>query len=472
MTPLAVLPQPRDIPLPLPADPVLLQALLVVLFLVHILFVNLMVGGSLLTLWAEWTGRRDPARDALARAIGRTITVNKSLAVVLGVGPLLAINLLYTVYFYSANALTGAAWIMVVPLVTTAFLATYAHKYTWDRLARRKWLHLALGALASLIFLTVPFIFLANINLMLFPARWGEVRGFLSALVLPNALPRYLHFVAASVSLTALYLLFWFTRPAFPVATELPGYDRPALRRLFYRIALGATALQLAFGPLVLFTLPRAGWSEALWIVIGIGVTCALWAIALLLRESLRSDARLGRRYLTIVSLITATAFCMGYGRHLYRETALTPHREAMAVRTADYGWVAAAARWREAHGADLDKTPLGERIFKGTCASCHAVDHVLVGPSLQEIARLYAGNPGGIARWADAPGKKRAGFPQMPAFRLGSEKLLAVAEYMLQLGGGKAPAADTESPAGAAAEPAPRPQALPSAPTGTAAGG
>jgi len=49
-----------------------------------------------------------PSRyDALAQRIGATITVNKSLAVVLGVGPLLCINLLYTLYFYSANALTG-----------------------------------------------------------------------------------------------------------------------------------------------------------------------------------------------------------------------------------------------------------------------------------------------------------------------------------------------------------------------------
>ncbi len=472
MTPLAALPLPRDITLPLPADPALLQALLVVLFLLHILFVNLTVGGSLLALWAEWTGRRRPAHDALAHAIVRTITVNKSLAVVLGVGPLLVINVLYTVFFYSANALTGAAWALIVPLVTAAFLAAYAHKYSWERLAHRKGLHLALGGLASLLFLIVPFIFLANINLMLFPERWGQVRGFLSALLLPNALPRYLHFVTASVSVSALFLLFWFTRPGFPLATELPGFDRPALRRLFYRIALGATSLQLLAGPLVLFTLPRAGWSGFLWIVIGAGATCALWAIALMAREALRSDDRVGSHYLLIVGLITTTAFCMGYGRHLYRETAVAGHREAMAIRTADHGWAAAAARWRAASGVGPDTTPLGERIFRGTCASCHAVDRVLVGPSLQEIARLYAGNPGGIARWTDAPGKKRAGFQQMPAFRLGSEKLLAVAEHMLQLGSGQAPTTGTAAPDGAAKDLPPPPAVPPPAPTAATGGG
>ena len=457
MTPLAAPPLPRDIALPLPADLGLLQALLVVLFLLHILFVNLTVGSSLLAFWAEWRGRRRPGYDALAHAIVRTITVNKSLAVVLGVGPLLAINVLYTIYFYSANALTGAAWAMLVPLVTAAFLAAYAHKYSWERLAHRKGLHLALGGLSSLLFLIIPFIFLANINLMLFPGRWTQVHGFLSALLLPNALPRYLHFLTASVSLTALFLLFWFTRPGFAIAAELPGFDRPTLRRLFYRITLVATSLQLLAGPLVLFTLPRAGWSGFLWLVIGTGVTCALGAIALMARETQLPDARVGRHFLPIVALITTTAFCMGYGRHVYREKALTVHREAMAIRTADFGWASAAARWREASGVGPDTTPLGERIFKGTCASCHALDRVLVGPSLQEIAQIYAGNPGGIARWADAPGRKRPNFQQMPAFRLGSEKLLAVAEYMLQLGSGQAPATptDTAPPPGAATEPA-----------------
>jgi cytochrome c len=46
-------PVPKDIPLPLPLPEWLLVVILVVSFLVHILFVNLMVGGLLLTLWSQ-----------------------------------------------------------------------------------------------------------------------------------------------------------------------------------------------------------------------------------------------------------------------------------------------------------------------------------------------------------------------------------------------------------------------------------
>lgn len=42
---LATTPVPRDLPLPLPLPEGLLKTLLVLFFLVHILFVNLTVGG-------------------------------------------------------------------------------------------------------------------------------------------------------------------------------------------------------------------------------------------------------------------------------------------------------------------------------------------------------------------------------------------------------------------------------------------
>jgi cytochrome c len=441
----ATTPLPRDIPLSLPADNILLQALLVMLFLIHILFVNLMVGGAWLALIMEIVGRKRADFDQLAQEITKTITVNKSLAVVLGVGPLLAINVLYTVYFYSANALTGSAWISIVPLVVAAFLVSYAHKYSWHRLAHVKDLHIALSALAAVLFALIPLIFLTNVNLMLFPERWLQVHGFLSSLGLPNVLPRYLHFMLASVAITALFLLFYFTRPAYPVERVFASLDRPALRRLFYSVALGASLLQLLAGPLLLVTLPRQGMSWYLLLLIAVGAGFGITAMVLMWREVVSPCLRPSRRFAAVFLLVTLTAFTMGYGRHVYRETAVTDHRAAMANATRQFGWLAASAQRQAASGIQLDDADPGEKIFKSTCAACHAVDRILVGPPLTEIVQIYAGNPDGIAQWAQKPGKKRPGMPPMPAFRLGADKLQAVARHMLKLGSepGTAPAED-----------------------------
>ena len=434
MDPTNTMPLPNDIPLPMPLDQVLGEALLVLSFLAHILFINLMIGGSVLTLACEIAGRKRPDLDKLAHEITKTVTVNKSIGVVLGVGPLLTINVLYTTYFYSANALTGKVWIMIVPLVSIAFLLTYAHKYTWEKLAPFKGLHIALGAMGTLLFLLVPFIFVTNVNLMLFPDKWLEVKGFLSAMVLPNVLPRYAHFVLACVAVTGLFLAIYFTRAGYPVEQVFPTLTRAGLRRGFYGVTFGTTLMQFVVGPLVLFTLPPRGTT---WHMVGIfviGAGLAITATVLLWHEVVASDQRIGWRFAPIVALLTCTVLCMGYGRHLYREGAISEHRELVQQKTVEYARLAAAAQRRAELGIDLAPAvgSLGQRVFQSVCAACHQEESVLVGPSLAEIREIYAGNPDGIVEWTRAPGRKRPEYPQMPAFRLPQARLEAVADYIL----------------------------------------
>jgi cytochrome c len=338
------IPVPRDIPLPLPAAEPVLVGVLVVFFLLHIVFVNFMVGGLLLTLWHQIRGLRAPRHDALAHAIAGTVTANKSIAVVLGVGPLLAINTLYTVYFYTANALTGAFWIGVVPLVIVAFVLTYLHKYLWDRMAGVRGLHIALCATACLLFLFIPLVFLANVNLMLQPGQWTVVQGFLSVVLLPNVLPRYLHFVLACPAMTGLFLVWLFRRAR---AEDLPrGFSRAELMRIGYHWALWPTAAQFLVGPLVLFTLPAI--QQPLGGVLGVFAASFLAALPmawLMFLETRRPAAEIGRSFVAVCALMVIVVGMMGMGRHAYREAAVAPHRALVQARTEDYLREVEAAR-------------------------------------------------------------------------------------------------------------------------------
>ncbi|MDB6079614.1 MAG: hypothetical protein JWO82_3361 [Akkermansiaceae bacterium] len=430
LTTLAEMPVPRDLPLPLPLPATLLKVLLVLFFLVHILFVNLTVGASLLVTIFEFMGRK-PGReryDDLALAFAKTVTVNKSLAVVMGIGPLLCINLVYTLQWYGANALTGHAWLLIIPLVTTAFLLTYLHKYQWEswRHGRRKILHLATGAAATLLFLCIPFIFLANANLMLFPGEWEKVIGFFSALQVGNVLPRYLHFLLASVALSSLFGAWWFWREDAPV----PGFTREQLRRTFYGVAAAATACQFLAGPLLLLTLPGIGITGRLYAIIIPSAALGLLTLLLLLKKWHGPDSELGREHGLIWILFSVVVLGMGSGRHAYREAALATQTAAIAERSAAYE--KALADFNESHHEQAIPTESPEQLF-ATCGACHAPDHRLVGPPLQEIARIYANNPAGIVAWAKAPGKKRPDYPQMPPFaHLGDDKLRLIADYLL----------------------------------------
>lgn len=436
-------PIPHDLPLDLPAPAWLLQGLLVAFFIAHILFVNLMLGGALLTVYFQRLSARlrEPKYDALARAIAETITVNKSVAVVLGVGPLLAMNVLYTTHFYSANALTGAAWIAIIPMAIIAFLLLYWHKYSWDAMARHKLFHRWIAVFAVLLLLAIPAIFLTNINLMLFPEKWGEVRGFWSALKLPNVLPRYAHFVLASVSATSLFGAWYFGRTHKPVSNDFGDLAPPMLRRSFYRITWYATCCQFVAGPTVLLTLPERAVSGAMFGTIIAGATMAAIGMMFLWSELQESDETIGRGYWIVVTLFAGTVVFMATGRHFYRENALRDHRHAIASKTREF-LMASQAAYREQQ-AELAKFPPEQRLFQSRCGACHAIDVVRVGPPLSEIARIYQNRPEGIVAWAMAPGKKRANFLQMPSMKhVGEQDLAVIAQFMLRAG-----AAHTTSP-------------------------
>ena len=432
---LAEIPVPRDLPLPLPLTEHTLKVLLVLTFLVHIFFGNLMVGASFVVVALEWLGLRQPRFDALAHKVAETVTVNKSLAVVMGIGPLLCINLVYTMQWYSANTLTGHAWLLIIPTVISAFLLTYLHKYKWERWStgRAKRWHLALGALAAAHFLFIPLVFLANINLMLYPGEWEKVRGFFSSLVIGNVAPRYAHFLLASIALTGLFLAGWLGRRGAKL-DDAPGFTHAELRRVFYRVAFLATAAQFLVGPTVLLTLPSVGLSTQLYKVIFLGVGIAALVMLLLWRELRAPDARIGRWYVPICVLFSAVVLSMGSGRHLFRETALAEHQTKIHARTAEFQKALAAFNASLATNGGVEET--GETIF-ANCAACHARDKTLVGPSLTEIAQIYRGNPDGIIAWAKAPGKKRPALPPMPPMgHIGEANLRKVAAYMLELGG------------------------------------
>jgi cytochrome c len=429
---LAELPVPRDLPLPLPLPEGLLKALLVLFFLVHILFVNLTVGGSLLVAVFEFLGFRKKKYDALALELAKTVTVNKSLAVVMGIGPLLCINLVYTAQWYGANAITGHAWLLIIPLITAAFLLAYLHKYTWHRWASgtAKKLHWVIVVTSTLMFLAIPFVFLANVNLMLFPSEWEKVKGFFSSLKIGNVFPRYLHFMLASIALTGIAGAGWFWREN--VVKHLDnGMTREELRRLFYRIAAWATGAQFIAGPLLLFTLPGIGVTPLLYKIILPSAALGLLLLVVLLRKSKAPDHKLRHGYVLIVFFFSIVVLGMGSGRHAYREAALASHQQQIKARSESYQ--SALLAWNEANPPSEEAEETPEQLF-ASCAACHAPDTRLVGPPLREVAALYAGNPDGIVAWSMAPGKKRADYPPMPAMNhLGEEKLRLIAEYILE---------------------------------------
>lgn len=427
----------KDVTLPLPLPEWLLIVVLILMFLVHLLFINLMVGGTILSFIYEILGKKNRDYITLSEEIGKTITVNKSLAVVMGVAPLLAINTLYTKFFYTANSLTGLVWLLVVPLVIISFLLVYLHKYTFKVLEQRPRLHLAILGAALALFLFIPFIFLTNINLMLFPDKWAVVRGFWDALLTPAVFTRYFHFVNASLAITGLFLVRYIGRKKYLFEDKFNTISRKELQRQFYKIAFYANLAQFVIGPINLLALPSIGMkADTLFTIIG-GAIIAIVPTYYLWKEITASTENVGKYFIRIVVFFSITVLFMGTGRHLYRANAVRPYQVEMKKNTDNYlAKLKVAQQEAKAKAAeDAKKGVSGKALFESKCVMCHAPNQALVGPSVKEIVGIYNGNSQGMKNWIDTPGKKRANSAQMPAFKgqFNDTEMEALVKYILE---------------------------------------
>lgn len=435
-------PIPKDLPLDLPLPEWLLVTLLIVSFLLHIIFINLMVGGSIVTLWAQIKGLKNKEYDTFAHEIAKTITVNKSIAVVLGVAPLLSITTLYTIYFYSANALTGFAWIMIIPLVTIAFLLTYLHKYTWSTFENNRKLHIGIMALAVAIFLFIPLIFLTNVNLMMFPEKWGTVQGFLSALMLPNVFPRYLEFLGACIAVTGIFIVWYNNRKAYPIEEIYTSFTRYSIKKLGYSIATIGLSLQILFGVIVLFTLPSKGISYSVIGVMTIAGTLLAVALWFCYQTIVGEKDKIDLHFKKIALSIFAFMLVYGGSRQMYRHNSLEKHQELVAAHTAEFQKLSKEARENPVEETieleidpSLGELAKGTAIFNQYCAACHKPNERLVGPPITEMVSIYKNDETGLVNWIKNPGKKRDDMPQMPGFpQLSNDELKELSKYILSI--------------------------------------
>ena len=122
---------PQPDPVPLPAPGWLLWGLLILTFFLHLVPMNLVLGGSLLGAIARVRARRgDRPHDAeLAHIVVKSLPVLISMAVTMGVAALLFLQVLYGRVFFVSSVLMAWWWLGVILLLALAYYAAYLMAY-------------------------------------------------------------------------------------------------------------------------------------------------------------------------------------------------------------------------------------------------------------------------------------------------------------------------------------------------------
>lgn len=242
-------------PAGLPGPPWLFHVLLVLTFFLHLVFMNLTLGGTLLAWFSHLRGggRLNGANGVLAARLMRVNVFAISLTITTGVAPLLFIQLLYQQYFYTGTIFLGWIWFGMLGLLTLGYYATYLYKFKGAP-ARGSGGGLWLG-LAAILFLLIAMIQVAVHLIHVQPDRWATFADNpLAVLGDPTYWPRLLHFVFAGIAFSALVIAWWSARKA---AAGVEVETNTAIVRTCWRWALWTIGLQVADGFVLLFMLPR-----------------------------------------------------------------------------------------------------------------------------------------------------------------------------------------------------------------------
>ncbi len=182
----------------LPVHWVWFYILLQITFLLHILTMNFMLGGSLITFFERLKGGH-PQKESKLTPILIALAVN------LGVPPLLFVQVLYGQFFYSSSVLMAIYWISVIPILILAYYSAYIVAFKGkDNPGLAK----LFNGISALFLLVIAFFFVNNMTLMLNPQNWSAYfdhpDGSLLNLSDPVIYPRFLHFVIGSVAIAYL----------------------------------------------------------------------------------------------------------------------------------------------------------------------------------------------------------------------------------------------------------------------------
>jgi mono/diheme cytochrome c family protein len=350
----------RDLLLAPPLPVQVMHGLLFGLFVAHLLFVLLAVGTAILAIAALLGSligkrpRRAEARSWSDRAL-RTFMAHKSLAVVLGVGPLLLIQSGLTLPFFTAVNLLAPWWLLIIGLLIVAFLSL-------DGLGQHPGAHPALqaglGLLGLFTLLAVPAIFAATLITTENPSHWVAIAR--NGYTLPRALAwhwllRYLHVLGAAVVFAGVF--------HYLIARR----DAPARKTALYRWVAIGMAFQVLVGVPLYMSMPiRPNVTTNAVFVGGVAAVAAMLA-TLLLRRSI--DGRVAPAFLgaILILMLLTRQFTQ------YRGTDALQRESARAAA----GYRAKLTPYTEpalaAYRRDLEHVPrTGEEVYGASCAFCH----------------------------------------------------------------------------------------------------
>jgi len=244
----ALIPSPDIIPV----HWVWFKILLIITFMAHILLMNIMLGSAIIAFFSGLKKSPDSSTVSLQKEISEKTTFVIAFTINFGVAPLLFLQVLYGNFFYTSSILMAAYWLSIILMLIIAYYSAYIYKFKFEELAFARIYFIGLTVLLLTI---TAFFYTNNMTLMLSPGSWRQYFDKPSGTILnlsdPTLFPRFIHFVAASVAISGLFIAITWQKKKKSGATDADLNIKNGMKYFFY-----ATLFQVLTGAWFIVSLP------------------------------------------------------------------------------------------------------------------------------------------------------------------------------------------------------------------------
>jgi len=206
MTPAQLIPAPDTLQVPWGW----FQFFLSLTGILHLLVMNCMLGWAVIAFINHMRGG-GPALDKENRFIGSKLPITIAFTVNLGVAPLLFLQVIYGHIMYATQILMAVWSLSIIILLIVGYYGAYIYDMRFEKLGS---VRVILSGFVAFVLLAIAFITSVNMSFMVRPEGWLDYfdnpEGLLLNLSDPTLVPRYLHFVLASIAVGYLVLALYY----------------------------------------------------------------------------------------------------------------------------------------------------------------------------------------------------------------------------------------------------------------------
>lgn len=422
----------------------LLLFMLNLTFIVFVPYIGFLLGAAILARREERKGRAtgNAMKVRFARDLVDIVLANKKVLAFMGVIPALVLVFLYAQLLQQTPAIAVelAGWGFLLLLIAGILL--YAYKYTFDLAGVLDGLlgkghvsdeakqfaavnmrtHDAMGRWGIVSVAAGLFLLTSAIAVATNPASWESIGAIWELFTSPGVYVKYLQFLALSLGVTGLGILFFFF--AWEGGRRLEPEYAAYARKKGVDLAVVSLLAQPLLILLSLLTVPAEALSGVMVALAGIAVAMLLLALQLL--YAMEKEGKLQYAGLAFFALICASTF------------TVTKDQLGIQNATKDH-----AARLVVAHERQIDAlkaqlgigapVPTGEDIYNGKCSACHLYDQKKVGPPYNLVLPKYAGKKTDMISFVLNPAKVDPAYPPMPNQGLKPAEADSIVSYLFR---------------------------------------